>query len=179
MFVKSLMIIGCLCLTSIAQAKTVDQSVMNKLMDHESLSVLLKSKPEATRRELICLALNAYHEARSSTLLDQIATTFVAKNRYENQYRGKNICEVVWYWRQFSWTHDGKSDYPKEKKAWANAQRIAFMVYFNDHFGLDDPTNGKMHYVRKDIVRKLKWTRTAKHKQLIGAHVYLIPVGFK
>ena len=193
---KVLLTVGIICFATVSQARVVDQSVMDRMMNHKSLSELIKNKPEDTRKDLICLALNAYHEARSSTVLDQTAITFTAKNRFKAKYRGNDICEVVWYWKQFSWTHDGKTDFPKEPEAWSQAQRVAYMVYYNEQFGLVDPTGGRLHYVHYTIVNKaeklarmvrlnptdkklrkryerLKWIVVAENKIRIGQHVHL------
>ena len=39
----------------------------------------------------------------------------------------------MWQRKQFSWTHDGKSDNPKHKKAWEKAQRIALFALTTDN----------------------------------------------
>lgn len=161
-------------MSSPSSATTVDQTVMERLVESETLTELIKKTPDFVKRELICLSLNAYHEARSSTDMDQIAASFVALNRMKANYRGANsICEVVWHWKQFSWTHDGKSDIPRNQTAWVRAQNLAFLVYNAKRFKLKDPTRGKLHYVRHDIVDRVWWAKNATEHQRIGAHVYM------
>jgi N-acetylmuramoyl-L-alanine amidase len=72
-----------------------------------------------------CLALNIYFEARSEPLLGQYAVAEVTLNRVASPDFPDTICEVVWERRQFSWTHDGKSDKPKNKDAWATALEVS------------------------------------------------------
>ena len=78
---------------------------------------------------IICLALNVYHEARSDDILGQLAVAQVTMNRVASDRYPDTICGVVWDSKQFSWTHDDKSDKPKEKKAWETAQEIARVAY--------------------------------------------------
>ena len=73
----------------------------------------------------LCLAMNVYHEARSEDLVGQLAVAEVTLNRVASDKYPDEICDVVWQRRQFSWTHDGKSDVPIEPEAWRIAQAIA------------------------------------------------------
>lgn len=57
----------------------------------------------------MCLALNAYHEARSASLNDQVLVSKVAIARSVNS---ANECEAVFKKGQFSWT----SKYRDKKK---------------------------------------------------------------
>ena len=92
----------------------------------------------------ICLALNTYHEAKNQSTIGQIATAQVVMNRVEDDRFPNTVCEVVKQgptrpsWEdpekeypirhrcQFSWYCDGKSDVPKNEKAWRKAQDVAF-----------------------------------------------------
>ena len=132
----------------------------------------------------ICLALNTYHEAKNQSLVGQIATAQVVMNRVADKRYPNTICEVVKQgphrpsWEnpekeypvrhrcQFSWYCDGKSDVPKNEKAWRKAQDVAFLVYYNK-INLD-VTEGATHYhatyVRPDWARtKTRTTRIEKH----------------
>ena len=75
-----------------------------------------------------CLALNVYFEARSEPMIAQFAVAQVTMNRVASEKYPDNVCDVVWQKKQFSWTHDGKSDKPKEAKAWEVAQWVAKVV---------------------------------------------------
>lgn len=89
---------------------------------------------------LDCLALNIYHEARGDSKLGQAAVAFVTLNRVAHPSYPSTVCEVVFQsvvdshgnpvrnMCQFSWYCDGKSDKPKEKKAFEIAKYIAEQV---------------------------------------------------
>lgn len=59
---------------------------------------------------LICLAAAIFFESRSQPLQGQYAVAKVVMNRVESHRWPDNICDVVFQPKQFSFTHDGKSD---------------------------------------------------------------------
>ena len=90
---------------------------------------------------LTCLALNIYHEARSQSLVEQLAVSQVVMNRVADSRFPSTVCEVVTqgityknsdkpviHKCQFSWYCDGKSDEPKNDKAWHKALYVAGVV---------------------------------------------------
>ena len=64
-----------------------------------------------------CLSLNIYFEARNQSIKGMALVAEVTINRVRHPDWPSRVCEVVWQNKQFSWTHDGKSDEPKEKKS--------------------------------------------------------------
>lgn len=72
-----------------------------------------------------CLAKNIYFEARNQSFDGQLAVAEVVLNRVSSDKFPDSICGVVWQEKQFSWTHDGKSDNPKEREAWKKAKSLA------------------------------------------------------
>ena len=134
----------------------------------------------------ICLALNTYHEAKNQSLVGQIATAQVVMNRVEDNRFPNTICEVVKQgptrpsWEdpnkeypikhrcQFSWYCDGKSDVPKNEKAWRKAQDVAFLVLYNK-IQLD-VTEGATHY-HATYVRPA-WAKTKKRTTRIEKHIF-------
>lgn len=109
-------------------------------------------------RELRCLALNIYFEARGEAPEGQLAVGLVSMNRVHSKRYPNSICRVVWQKRQFSWTHDGKSDRPREKAAWQLAQSIALAVYEKYRIlptqsrSAVDITRGALHYYAHKLV---------------------------
>ena len=111
----------------------------------------------------LCLALNTYHEAKNQSMIGQIATAQVVMNRVEDSRYPNTVCEVVKQgptrtsWKdpskripvkhrcQFSWYCDGKSDIPKNRKAWKKAQDYAYLV-LNNRIQID-VTEGATHYL--------------------------------
>lgn len=84
-----------------------------------------------TTAAAICLAQNIYFEARGQDLDGQRMVAEVTMSRVETEGFPKTVCGVVWQKGQFSWTEDGKSDTPKDEKAWLLAQEIAADVLVN------------------------------------------------
>lgn len=77
-------------------------------------------------RELGCLAMNIYHEARGETEKGKLAVAAVTMNRVESKYYPNTVCEVVWQRKQFSWTQlKPKYQVVKDTRAWINAVEIA------------------------------------------------------
>ena len=134
----------------------------------------------------ICLALNTYHEAKNQSTVGQIATAQVVMNRVEDKRFPNTVCEVVKQgptrpsWEdpnkeypirhrcQFSWYCDGKSDVPKNEKAWRKAQDVAFLVLYNK-IQLD-VTEGATHYHATYV--KPAWAKTKKRTTRIEKHIF-------
>ncbi len=74
---------------------------------------------------LTCMALALYFEARSETVDAQIAVAEVILNRVEDNRFPDDVCGVVWQPKQFSWTHDGLSDTPKNHEVWYEIESLA------------------------------------------------------
>ena len=63
------------------QKKTM---ILNHLENNDLISSEIKKLGDK-KEDVLCLALNMYHEARGSTIEDQIATTYVVFNRLEDK----------------------------------------------------------------------------------------------
>lgn len=118
---------------------------------------------------LTCLALNVYHEARSEPLAGQLAVAQVTLNRAASERYPDTVCDVVWQRKQFSWTHDGKSDKPREAQAWAQAQEVASIVYHGT-LTLDELTPDVLHY-HADWVTP-QWAHNKQPVARIGSHIF-------
>lgn len=128
--------------------------------------------------EVQCLALNIYHEARGEPEEGQIAVALVTMNRVGHENYPDTVCAVVWQRGQFSWTRDGRSDRPRDIKAWQKSREIAMFVY-NRYSRLSDEakyvvdvTNGAIYYFAP-LKAKPYWARHKKVTRKIGAHVFL------
>ncbi len=129
------------------------------------------------RKDLECLALNIYHEARSEPKLGQIAVAAVTLNRVADPEFPDSVCEVVLqggprpkHRCQFSWWCDGKSDKPRDRTAWREAKSLAFQFLMNRH---DDPTDGALFY-HADYVNP-RWASQMRTAAVIGRHIFYIP----
>jgi spore germination cell wall hydrolase CwlJ-like protein len=118
---------------------------------------------------LTCLALNVYHEARSDDVLGQLAVAQVTLNRVASGRYPDTVCDVVWDHKQFSWTHDGKSDKPKEPRAWKHAQAVAYMA-LNDMARVPELTPEVLHY-HADWVTPY-WAKGKQPVARVGSHIF-------
>jgi spore germination cell wall hydrolase CwlJ-like protein len=138
----------------------------------------LQSMASSIDEEIRCLALNIYFEARGETHEGQLAVGYVTMNRVVHARYPNNVCGVVWQRKQFSWTHDGRSDRPRDERAWAHAQRIASYIYKN-YFtfmhltkGATDLTRGAIFYYAPKKV-KPKWASEMIKTAQIGGHLFM------
>lgn len=114
-----------------------------------------------------CLALNIYHEARGEPLNGQYAVAMVTLNRLKSRHYPNSVCGVVLQSRQFSWTHDGKSDQPTDFKAWKLAYNLAYR--FIEGGFLVPWMASVTHYHRDDIT---VWWPRLRVSFVIGRHVF-------
>lgn len=118
---------------------------------------------------ITCLALNIYHEARSEPIDGQVAVAVVTLNRVASNRYPNDICGVVWQNKQFSWTHDGKSDTPKDKAAWNLAKTLAEAT-LDDPEGVTSLTGDVLHY-HADYTTPF-WARNKQPVAHIGSHIF-------
>ena len=130
--------------------------------------------PGELERELECLALNIYWEARSESRLGQVGVAAVTLNRVVARGFPDTICEVIYdggernrHRCQFSWWCDGKQDVPRESRAWKQARAVAEDVMLRT---ARDPTRGALWY-HADYVRP-EWARYLTPITRIGRHIY-------
>jgi spore germination cell wall hydrolase CwlJ-like protein len=124
---------------------------------------------------IMCLALNVYFEARSQSLTEQIAVAEVVMNRVESPYYPDTVCDVVWHNKypnrlhkcQFSWACDGRSDRPREKKAWATAQEVAAGVFSGR---TQRVAEGAIYYHAHYV--QPYWASSQTRIKRIGAHIF-------
>ena len=123
---------------------------------------------------LMCLALNVYHEARSDSMLGQYAVAHVVMNRVQSDRYPDTTCDVVQqgYHKgkhkcQFSWYCDGKSDTPREHRAWALASLVAYDVLMGT---VPDVTRGSTHYHATYV--KPYWAAHYEKTGKYGSHIF-------
>lgn len=118
---------------------------------------------------LVCLSLNVYWEARNQDIAGQLAVAQVTMNRVKDERWPNTVCEVVYDHKQFSWYWDGKSDIPKEEKAWESAMMVASAAMDGTgHSDLQDVT----HY--HAIYSKPYWKDYMTKVAQIGDHVFYV-----
>ncbi len=124
-------------------------------------------------REIQCLALNIYFEARSEPELGRHAVGHVVMNRVSDPRFPDTICDVIRQGEskkrhrcQFSWFCDGQSDRPTNSRAWQNSELIAHYVYWGFS---QDPTYGALWY-HADYVAP-SWRKAFVRGPEIGRHI--------
>ena len=128
-------------------------------------------------RNLKCLALNVYHEARSEPEAGQYAVAVVTMNRVASSRYPEDVCKVVyqksWSEKQnrfisaFSWTTDGKENIPYESDAWKKSFKVASDVYYAD---AEHKVKDALYY-HADYV-KPRWAKNKIRITKIGRHIF-------
>jgi|TARA_R110000787_G_scaffold271300_2_gene378450 spore germination cell wall hydrolase CwlJ-like protein len=140
---------------------------------------------EKTDPELICLAMNIYHEARNQSMAGQMAVALVTMNRVNDPRYPNTICEVVmegptrtsWVDKskeypikhrcQFSWYCDGLSDTVKDFDTFIKITKLADIIITQL---VVDITDGATHY-HADYV-KPSWAATKTRTTKIDDHIF-------
>ena len=134
-------------------------------------------KDQHEMRDIRCLAMNVYHEARGEPLPGKYAVAKVTMNRVASKYHPNDVCRVVYYkqWSKrrqnyisaFSWTNDKVTDIPEESEAWIEAVRIAREIYRDE---VTPKVNNALFY-HADYV-KPRWARKKVKVAKIGKHIF-------
>ena len=121
---------------------------------------------------LMCLAAAIFFEARDQPITGQLAVASVVLNRVESPRWPDNVCDVVFQTKQFSFTHDGKSDnYKKyasnktEGQAIEVAETIAQEVLDGNRLGL---TSTHYHTVNVNPF----WAKLYHFDGRVGDHLF-------
>ena len=122
------------------------------------------------RDELYCAAQNIYFESRGEPDLGQLGVGQVVLNRVDSHKWPNTVCDVVWQEKQFSWTHDGKSDRIKlstkqDRRVWIKSVFYAVMSMIED-----DSTNGATHYHNTSV--EPYWAESMTQTAHIGNHIF-------
>ena len=128
---------------------------------------------QVNMKEVYCGATNIYYESRGEPDFGQLAVTLVVLNRVKDERFPNTICEVVWQPKQFSWTHDGKSDMPKlesESNRQAFLKAVYIVLIAQD---ANDITNGALWYYAHGRIDPPQWTSDKVVTAIIGGHTFL------
>jgi len=127
-------------------------------------------------KEVHCLALNIYFEARGESEIGQQAVGHVVMNRVEHSAYPDSVCGVVHqggeqrlYRCQFSWWCDGQSDKPVDQKAWRQSLRLAQDIYLGF---LEDTTDGALWYHATYV--SPYWSKKLLQGPKIGQHIFYL-----
>lgn len=131
-----------------------------------------KNRRDSPQVDLYTLACNIYFEGRGEGIIGKTAVAFVTMNRVHSKKYFNRIYSVVWQNKQFSWTHDGKSDKVYDKDAWLDSIRAANYVLGipPENWKYADITEGSLWYHSKKITPK--WSKKAIPVVVIRNHVF-------
>ena len=134
-------------------------------------------------KQLKCLALNIYHEARGEGIEGQMAVANVTVNRVNHKYYPNTVCGVVMQktcgkklkytaahdgcTAQFTWTWDGEDDTPKEHTAWKQAIMVATKVLAGK---IADNVKGAILYHTDKV--KPYWAKKMVRLATIDDHIF-------
>lgn len=113
-------------------------------------------------KDIKCLALNIYHEARGESVLGQLAVAQVTINRTRDPRWPNTICEVVYQRAQFSWTL-----FPQ--KSVKAPEHIAMIALFSNHVLKNFRAT---HYHNYTV--NPKWNKKMKYRVIIGNHIFYV-----
>ncbi|MFV2058564.1 MAG: cell wall hydrolase [Thiohalomonadales bacterium] len=128
-------------------------------------------------KDIRCLAMNVYHEARGEPISGKRAVAEVTMNRAAANKFPNDICEVVYqrnysrrykrYISAFSWTNDKITDIPENSAAWLAAVKIAKQVY-----DLEVKSEAEHAlYFHADYVNP-RWAKQKQRIAKIGHHIF-------
>ena len=118
---------------------------------------------------LHCLTMNIYWEARNQEIAGQLAVAQVTLNRVLDSRYPNDICNVVYDHKQFSWYWDGKSDTPKEQRAWDTALIVASAAMDGSgHSELQGVTHYHAVYIQP------YWKDYMTMVAMIGDHIFYV-----
>lgn len=128
------------------------------------------------KRELACLALNVYYEARGEPIAGMYAVAEVTMNRVRSPRHPPTVCGVVYEQRwdrlrkrkvgAFSWTEFDIVPHPGGRE-WKQAREVADAVYFGRQPATLD---GALHYHASYI--RPSWSKGQQPVSRIGAHIF-------
>ena len=135
---------------------------------------ILESREEQTKetikytpKDVECLTKNIYYEAGIEDRIGKYAVANITINRIKSGYWGKDVCQVVYAKKQFSWTL--KKQLPKpNQKLWQESQSIALAVLSGARVrGLT-----RSLYYHANYIRHPYWVDTTEHVLTIGRHIF-------
>jgi N-acetylmuramoyl-L-alanine amidase len=127
------------------------------------------AEPVVPERDLNCMAMNVYHEARGEAVEGQIAVAHVTMNRVNHTNWPDDICGVVYEDKQFSWTHLINDPTPYDSKSWRESLAISRDVIIGNTV---DPSLGAVFYHARWV--NPTWTSYMEVSKVIGNHIFYV-----
>ncbi|ALM62068.1 endolysin [Vibrio phage qdvp001] len=120
-----------------------------------------------------CLVYNLYHESRSESDMANIMILNTVFNRVESPHFPNTPCGVVKQDKQFSWTHDNKSDKMHNLKQVKRLTKLVDKYLMNKELFLSLSENVD-HYHSNKI--RPSWSKSKRMKKVavIDQHVFYV-----
>jgi len=126
-----------------------------------------------------CLARAVYFEARSESVLGQLAVAMVVLNRVKASNNSSSVCGVVYKGAdrlnacQFSFACDGKPDVPDDMAAWNTALNITTLALTTDEEVPDQQMQivANATFYHADYVNPY-WSKSMNRLTKIGRHIF-------
>jgi spore germination cell wall hydrolase CwlJ-like protein len=141
-------------------------------------------------KEVLCMAQNAFFEARGESFRGKVAVSKVVMERSKTEGFPNTACGVVRHVVvtankkrscQFSWWCKGPRDIPlydkrgevkpKVYQMWYDSVRAALLVYNNK---AGEVVDGATHFYATKLVRP-NWSRKMQKVEVIGGHTFMKP----
>lgn len=146
-----------------AQAATPD----TVLADLHAVIPPVQNAKQNDRKQILCLALGLYHEARGEPEIGRRAVGHVILNRIRQS--GQSACPTIWKTGQFQWTRRPKKKLlPREEQVWKELQEQAVTLMRSD----PDITNGATMFYNARVVTP-KWAKRGVVTAQYGDHVFI------
>lgn len=114
---------------------------------------------------ITCMAVAIYFEARGESIDGQMMVAETIINRVADERWPDTICEVVKQPHQFSFYSDGKSDRPRDEKAYHTALLVAEEALAGDHLW-----SGALYYHTLDV--RPVWRHALEPLGVVGHHIF-------
>lgn len=135
-----------------------------------------------TEKDIECMALNIYFEARGEPLIGQYAVGEVVMYRTMHDYFPNTICEVIkdgvyYNWNTtmpvkhlcaFSWYCDRKSDKPTNKQQYKKSLKIAKEILTNPSY--NNKINYSLFYHANTV--EPAWSKNMKLVDVVYKHYF-------
>ena len=155
-------------LGTVAKSATLSNTIAAIQSHHHVPS--LDDLDDSTQSQVICLALNLYHEDRGGSAAGVKAVAFSTRNRVRLS-SSHNFCDVIWEKGQYVWTKRSIAGImPKEKASWERMVSISRDVVTNAD--LDDPTQGANSFYSRKITPP-RWAHRSRVHLTIGTLVFV------
>jgi len=114
---------------------------------------------------LTCMAVAIYFEARGEPIDGQMLVAETIINRVKDERWPNDACEVIAQPYQFSFYADGRSNLPRDMKAYTTAVLVAQDALNGEHMN-----TGTLYYHKLDV--QPVWRHALQPIGVVGDHIF-------